>query len=177
MRAWWLPLSLCLLMPGCAEDATPAAEVERPAVVVQDPWMSGDRVTVLDWHAETQEFDALCAMGGAAFPFDREGPVPSDTHHLELTVSMEGTFTGVQAGYSTDGGDTITWLSPVREGPETFQIPVEASQWEDPVAWEEGDDVWSFHHQMNLPEPATQDCYTGFADGRWDIVVEAIKGA
>ena len=176
MRAWWLPLMLALTLAGCAGEAPPPTEAGPAPAAPEDPWMGADRVSVLDWHAETREFDALCLMGGAAFELERSGPVLPGAHHLEVTVATEGTFTGLQVGHSVDGGDTIRWLPPVSQGPETFEVPVSTGEWELPADFEDGDEVWSFHHQMNLPEPATQDCYTGYADGKWHIVVEAVRG-
>lgn len=178
MRAWWLlPLTLALTLAGCTGESPSSTALPAEPATVEDPWMGADRVSVLDWHAGTQEFDALCLMGGAAFELERSGPVLPGTHHLEVTVATEGTFTGLQVGHSVDNGDTIRWLPTVRDGPETFEVAVSDGEWEPPADFEQGDDVWSFHHQMNLPEPATQDCYTGYGDGEWHIVVEAVKGA
>jgi hypothetical protein len=170
-----LPFVLALLLSGCAEEPAPAEIVATEPEPVDDPWEGSDRIVAVDWHAETTEFDIpACVGAGSGFALDREGPIPAGTERLEVTVQSAQTHTGVQAGYSFDRGKTITWLPTVHGGPETFVVLVAPEQWETD---EDGSTRWSFHHQMNLPEPASQDCYTGGGSGRWDIVVEAVKGA
>jgi hypothetical protein len=177
MRSWWLPLSLACLLAGCAEGPVPPAADDAPDRTVggeEDPWMGGDRILAVDWHAETTEFDIPACVGGGGIELEREGPIAPGTERLEVTLETDETWTGLQAGYSLDGGRTITWLPTVRGGPETHVVPVTPEQWETD---EDRSERWSFHHQMNLPEPASQECYTGGGSGAWDVVVAAIRGA
>jgi hypothetical protein len=177
MRAWWLPLSLACLLAGCTETPSPPpADVAAERIVggEEDPWTGGDRILAVDWHAETTEFDIPACVGGGGIELDREGPIAPGTERLEVTLETDETWSGLQVGYSLDGGDSITWLPTVRGGPETHLVPVAPEQWE---TGEDGGERWSFHHQMNVPEPASQECYTGGGTGAWHVVVTAVRAA
>ena len=93
---------------------------------------------------------------------------------LRVDVASEGPSTWVQVGHALDTeadyatGDEVTWSEPLQGGGR-FDIPVPAGAFELPPQ-----ERWAFFVQYNLPKPATQDCYTGFAEGRVMVRIQAL---
>lgn len=133
-----------------------------------DPWGGGDRITVIDIDAATTEFDIPLCLNGKGIEMEADNPVAEGTEHLEISYSAEPTTTGFRVGYSLDRGQTITWLPAVFGSSHMQTVSVDPTQWEP-------DASWSFYHQHNLPEPATQECYTGGGSGAWSVLVEAVR--
>lgn len=169
-RMRFVAMLLCMsALAGCS--AKPTATDLEPATASPevDPWGGAQRMLILDRHSSTTEADLpLCLGGGSGFDLQRTGnQILNGTRHLEVTVSAAPGQTGVQAGYSIDGSEHV-WLPTVTNGIETFIVPVSQETFEPEARWR-------FRHQMNLPDPATQPCYTGGGSGQWDIVVQAVK--
>lgn len=157
-----------LLLAGCVgspqPDATPVA-----AASLVDPW-TGDREELV--HVQNAgmgyEFDVLCRFGGGVEHERSDGRVWEGTDRIEVTVRSTPATTGVQVGYSLDGGE-VTWL-PAGDGVHTLDVAPDQAETPD------GPLRWAFHHQMNIPL-APQDCYTGFSTGGYSFLIEAVRGS
>lgn len=161
-----IPLALALLLAGCLAPAAP------PAAVEADLWGGADRQVLVDIpKGFVAEWDTLCVQGGGPELGRADGRVLPGTGHLEVRVSVDPGFTGLQVGYAIDGGD-VTWLEVVTASEATFEVPVTPEQAEQPG----GGTRWSFFEQMNLPPPATQPCYTGGGAGSWGVAIDAVRG-
>lgn len=168
MRLLALPALFGLLLAGCTSAPAPAAEREPPA----DAWGGSEEQLLVDVAALGQEFDVACQFGGGPELPRADGRVLEGTGRLRVAVTVEPGWTGLQVGHALDGGD-ITWLGPpLSSGRAEWLVEVAPEQAEAPM----GAARWSFFAQMNLPEPATQDCYTGGGAGSYTIRIVAVRG-
>lgn len=168
MRLLALPAMLGLLLAGCTSAPTPATASEPLA----DAWGGSDEQLLVDVAAVGQEFDLACQFGGGPELPRADGRVLEGTDRLRVAVTVEPGWTGLQVGHALDGGE-VTWLGPpLGSGSAEWLVEVAPEQFEAPV----GAARWSFFEQMNLPEPATQDCYTGGGAGSYAIRITAVRG-
>lgn len=111
--------------------------------------------------------DALCTFGGGHKVGRIRGHIGEGVDELLVEVFANGTFSGIQVGYSIDGGAT-QWLDPVPPPGGTDRITVSPSDYE----LDRRQERWEFYVQLNLPD-AAQDCYTGLGNGDYHIVIRS----
>lgn len=170
MRALLL-LPLALLAAGCtsvgnapdlstgATDAAGPAPGAEPTILFEGGGMSPGEV----------ELDLMCVTGGGiTLARQDNGSILPGVTKLVGTFSMTS-GTGWQLGYEIDDAE-IVWIDPLGPGTSTFEIPVDPSQ------TEEDGERWTFWHQANLPEPLTQECYTGAILNGWSLKLETALG-
>lgn len=109
--------------------------------------------------------DVLCTFGGGHAVARVKGYVASNMSELVVEVFANGTFSGVQVGYSVDDAEPV-WLDPVAPPGGQTTIPIERASGESGPQ----DERWRFFAQLNVPA-ATQDCYTGAGNGDYHIVI------
>jgi len=186
---WLVPFLLATLVAvtGCvgsstSPDETGAADEQAAAAALDLDalWAGNDRVAIVDLHANLiYAFDVLCSSGGGP-QLERTGAevllgasVLAIELHADPTVLPSfqvGYVLDRNAGYGETQQDNITWLDPVAPGETmTFEVGVPSNGIEQPGA----EPIWAFYHRLT---PDGETCYTGFATGRWDVVIEAVRG-
>lgn len=174
-------LSGCLMGEDGFGEGGESVEPAASGSEAGDIWEGGDRLTVVDHEHDVEggfEADVLCTSGGGPIIPRTGAPVAVETDQLEITISVEPVWTGIQVGYVVDGTNAgyatgeekeITWLEtvyPTME--ETFHVSVGGDQFEEP-----GPDRWSFYYQVN---PGLEEaCYTGGGSGTWAVTIDAVR--
>lgn len=176
LRRVLLLIAVPLLLSGClsaSDEGAPLADADGDAGTPDDGATEVLRSTKVLARKQSSgtavEFSALCTLGEGP-ELAREALMPPGTQRLRFTVEPGAAAGGIRLGYALDGGD-ITWLPVVTGMPASFDVDVDVD------ALETSSARWSFHYQPNLPDPATQPCYTGAAVGAHRLLVEALPAA
>ena len=181
LRAAFL-LALVFPLAGCSG---PEPIPSMPTAPEPPGLVAPERQVLLHVDAWTQQFDVMCVFGGGVKMPRETGRVLPGTSHIEASVTVNGTSTGLQLGYVVDespGNDEwsqegIVWLEPVvTAGVRHYIIPV----WEDQYERPDGLMLWHFYQRMNVPtgeEGLQAPCYTGYHDAVMVLHAEAVPAS